>query len=265
MSASSDSLLMPMLRKLQHMTTLNHADCTALLGLPHKVRDLRAREFIAHDSDRAEFACVLLSGFAVRHKVARSGGRQIMSLHMTGDIIDLQNALLDVADHNVQAISEVKAAYVPVEAIQQVAADHPMIAKAMWRETLIEGSIFREWLLNVGRRNARTRTAHFLCELALRFEAVGLATSGRFDLPLTQEELGDILGLTAVHMNRTLHSLEAAHLIERRQRAVVIPNWERLVSAGDFNPTYLHLRAVTQSSVGIAVTKTACVDPSHIV
>ena len=234
--------LLPMLRKLQHWASLDDADRTAVLALPHKVRRLNAHEFIVHEGEKPAFSCVLLSGFAVRHKIAGNGGRQILSLHMIGDLVDLQNSLLDVADHNVQAIGRIEAAYIPVEAIKAIAADHPAVGRAMWRETLVEGSIFREWILNIGRRDARTRTAHFLCELALRLEAAGLSTAERFDLPLTQEHLGDILGLTAVHVNRTLQALSADGIVERRQRSLTIRDWDRLATTGDFDPTYLHLQ-----------------------
>lgn len=233
--------LVPMLRKLQHWAALDDADRAALLALPHTIRRLSAHDFIVHEGDKPAYSCVLLSGFAVRHKIAGNGGRQILSLHMAGDLVDLQNSLLDVADHNVQAIGRVEAAYIPIEAIKAIAADHPAVGKAMWRETLVEASIFREWILNIGRRDARTRTAHFLCETALRLEAAGLSTAGQFELPVTQEHLGDILGLTGVHVNRTLQALSADGLVERRQRSVTIRDWDRLAATGDFDPTYLHL------------------------
>jgi CRP-like cAMP-binding protein len=243
--------LLPMLRKLRHWAPLDDADQAAVLALPHKIRRLSALEFIVHEGETPAFSCVLLSGFAVRHKIAGNGGRQILSLHMAGDLVDLQNSLLDVADHNVQAIGRIEAAYIPVEAIKAIAADRPAVGRAMWRETLVEGSIFREWILNIGRRDARTRTAHFLCELALRLEAAGLGSADRYDLPVTQEHLGDILGLTAVHVNRTLQALSADGFVERNQRSLVIRNWNRLASAGDFDPAYLHLQGAPPGEASV--------------
>jgi CRP-like cAMP-binding protein len=137
---------------------------------------------------------------------------------------------------------------IPVEAIQEIAFTRPAVGRAMWYETLVDGSIFREWTLNVGRRDARTRAAHLLCEFALRLEAAGLGERCNYELPMTQEQLADSLGLTSVHTNRTLMSLGDDGLIERRQRAVQIVDWPGLSQAGDFDPAYLHLKADARPS-----------------
>jgi CRP-like cAMP-binding protein len=106
---------------------------------------------------------------------------------------------------------------------------------------LVDASIFREWTLNVGRRDARTRTAHLLCEFAMRLEVAGLGEQFDYELPMTQDQLADALGLTPVHVNRTLKALEAEGLIERTRRSVRIVNWKALANVGDFDPNYLHL------------------------
>ena len=248
MSIVPPTSLMPLLRKLQKWMLLDDADCAAVLGLPHRLRRLDTHQFIVREGDMPVFSCALLSGFAVRHKIAGNGGRQILSLHMTGDMVDLPNALLGVADHNIQAIEPVAAAYIPVEAITAIVADHPAVGRAMWRETLVEGSIFREWALNMGRRDARTRTAHFLCEMSRRLQAAGLADDGRFELPVSQEQMGDMLGLTSVHINRTLQKLGDEGAIDRDRRWVTIRDWARLARIGDFDPTYLHLNGSTPAA-----------------
>jgi CRP-like cAMP-binding protein len=135
----------------------------------------------------------------------------------------------------------VEAAVIPVEAIQEIAFERPAIGRAMWYETLVDGSIFREWTLNVGRRNARARAAHLLCEFALRLELAGLGERCDYELPMTQEQLGDALGLTSVHTNRTLMSLGQAGLITRTNRAIQIIDWPGLAQIGDFDAAYLHL------------------------
>jgi CRP-like cAMP-binding protein len=111
----------------------------------------------------------------------------------------------------------------------------------MWYETRVDASIFREWTLNVGRRDARTRAAHMLCEFALRLEIAGLGERCNYELPMTQEQLADALGLTPVHTNRTLMSLGEDRLISRTQRSVRINDWPELMAVGDFDPAYLHL------------------------
>lgn len=241
--------LAPMLEKLERWAPLTEADRAAILALPHRIRTLSSHDFIVREGNHSDHSCILLSGFAVRHKITGRGGRQIMSLHMVGDLVDLQNSLLTVADHNVQAVSPVVAAFVPVGAIKAIATNHVAVGRAMWRETLIEASIFREAIINIGRRDAESRVAHFLCEIALRMEAAGLGTADRFVLPLTQEQLGDMLGLTSVHINRTLRQLGEQKIIERAQRSVVVRDFRALRSIGDFDSTYLHLHGSTPDSM----------------
>jgi len=134
-------------------------------------------------------------------------------------------------------------ALIPVDALRAVAFAHPHVGMAMWYETLVEGSIFREWILNVGRRDARTRIAHLLCEFAVRLEVANLGKQFSYELPITQEQLGDATALTPVHVNRTLKRLEEDGLIERTKRVITICDWTELAKTADFQPRYLHLGA----------------------
>lgn len=241
MSPSTESVLHPMLYKLRQWRALDSADAEAVLALPHRVLKFRPQEYIVREGDAPQHSCLLLSGFAYRHKVAGNGGRQIFSIHMKGDLADLQNSLLRTADHNLQALTHVDVALIPVDAIQEIAFARPAVGRAMWYETLVDASIFREWTLNVGRRDARTRMAHILCEFSFRLEAAGLGERCDYELPMTQEQLADALGLTSVHVNRTLKTLEGEGLIARTHRAVRIDDWHSLAKAGDFESAYLHL------------------------
>ncbi|HEX8240161.1 MAG TPA: Crp/Fnr family transcriptional regulator [Allosphingosinicella sp.] len=241
MSPVSTSGLAPLLRKLQYWASLNESDREALLALPHEVKRLEAGSFIVREGDKPVRGCVMLSGFSYRNKVIVDGARQIVALHMRGDLVDLQNAFLGIADHNVQALTACEVACIPREALRRIAFERPAIGTAMWHDTLVDGSIFREWIANVGRRDARARLAHVLCEFALRLEAAGLGDHGSWELPMTQEQLADVVGLTAVHVNRTLRSLTQEGLIKRSKRAIRITNWKALAEAGDFTSDYLHL------------------------
>jgi CRP-like cAMP-binding protein len=241
MSVVLGSVLEPMLRKLQLWMELGEDERHAVLSLPYKLRDFAAQQYIVRDGERPVYSCLLLSGFAYRHKLTGDGDRQIMSIHMRGDVVDLQNSLLRRSDHNVQALTKIEVALIPVEAVQEVAFRYPPVGKAMWYETLVDASIFREWTLNVGRRQARSRMAHLLCEFALRLDVAGLGEQCNYELPMTQDQLADALGLTPVHVNRTLMALEAEGLIERKQRSVKITSWDNLVAVGDFDSNYLHL------------------------
>jgi CRP-like cAMP-binding protein len=233
--------LVPMLKKLQLWMDLDEQDQQSVLGLPYSVKRLGAGQYIVRDGEKPTHSCLLLRGFAYRHKVTGEGGRQIMSIHMKGDVVDLQNSFLRRSDHNVQALTNIDVAYMPVQAVRDLAFDRPNVGKAMWYETLVDASIFREWTLNVGRRDARARTGHMLCEFALRLQVAGLGQQLHYELPMTQDQLADALGLTPVHVNRTLKALEAEGLIERTRRSVLIPDWKRLARVADFDPNYLHL------------------------
>lgn len=236
------STLKPMLRKLEYWHKLDDQDRAAVLALPHTVRTLEHNHYIVRELDRATHSCVLLSGYAIRHKIVAGGARQICSVHMRGDLVDLQNSFLGIADHSVQMLTAGKIAMVPREAIERIAFERPAVGKAMWTDTLVDGSIFREWIANVGRRDARTRVAHILCEFSLRLKVGGLGEQSGYEMPMTQEQLGDATGLTSVHINRTLKGLEADGLIERATpRSIVVGDWRKLAEVGDFNSAYLHL------------------------
>jgi CRP-like cAMP-binding protein len=136
-----------------------------------------------------------------------------------------------------------KIAMIPREEIIRIAFERPTVGRAMWVDTLVDGSIFREWVTNVGRRDARTRIAHLLCEFSLRLQLAGLGEQTNYELPMTQEQLADATGLTPVHVNRTIKALEAEKLIDRTSaRSITIGDWRKLADVGDFQSGYLHLR-----------------------
>ena len=234
-----------MLRKLRLWAPLDAEDEQALHNLPHRIVTVNKQQVLIMEGDPVAYCWVILSGYCVRYKIVGDGGRQILSVHMKGDLIDLQNALLGVADHGVQALTESRMAKIPVEAIRVLSRSRPAVNDALWYDTLVDGSIHREWVANVGRRDAPTRIAHLLCEFALKLEAVSLGEQLDYVLPMTQDQLADATGLTSVHVNRVLRALARDGLIERvSAKSVHIGNWQRLAAAGDFHPGYLHLDAV---------------------
>jgi CRP-like cAMP-binding protein len=229
-----------MVRRLERRSPLDEEGRRALLDLPHTVRTMGAGSHLIRDGDRPEHCCLLLSGFAHRYKITGEGGRQIISIHMASEFVDLQNGLLFVADHSVQSLTDVEVALIPQRAIEEVALGNRSVGRAMWIDTLIDASIFREWVVNVGRRDSRTRVSHLLCEFSLRLEAAGLASNHHYELPMTQEQLADAVGLTSVHVNRVLKQLGEEGLISRDRRRIIIEDWARMRQAGDFNERYLH-------------------------
>jgi len=239
---TSHDTLQPLVSKLGYRAELSAEDRAALLDLPFTERPLERGQYIVREREKATHSCVMLSGFSVRNKLVESGDRQIVAIHMKGEFVDLQNSLLVVADHSVQMLTAGTIAMIPREAVVEIARERPQVAMAMWIDTLIDASIFREWLANIGRRDARARIAHLLCEFFVRLPIAGLSEEAHYELPLTQEQMADATGLTSVHVNRTLKNLENEGLIERpNPRAVRVGDWKRLAAAGDFDVNYLHL------------------------
>ena len=242
MNSPVDHPLASFVKNLEAYCAIDPADGAALLELPYRARMLDSSVYLVREGDHPVNCGILLSGFAYRQKQTSDGQRQILSLHIPGECLDLQHLYLNIADHSVQMLSRGEVALVAMKDIQALLVERPGVARAILMNTLVEASIFREWILNVGRRDARTRLAHLLCEFAVRMHAGGFVKDGGYRLPVTQEQLADALGLTAVHVSRTLKSLETEGLIERNKRMVTFSSWTKLREIGDFNLRYLHLR-----------------------
>ncbi len=232
----------PLIHKLESILVLSEDEEDVLRKLSGTVKSLGPRQDLVCEGDRPSECCLILEGFAYRYKLTEEGKRQIFSFHIPGDLPDLQSLHLDVMDHSVASLSACKAMSIPHETVRDLTRRCPRIGDAFWRDTLIDGAVFREWMLGLGRREAYGRMAHFLCELYVRLRAVGLTDGDGYAMPLTQAELGDALGLSTVHVNRTLQELRGEGLITLRAGAVTVLDWDRLKEAGEFDPTYLHLR-----------------------
>jgi CRP-like cAMP-binding protein len=240
---TNSSTLEPLVQKLAYRSELNAEDRAAILALPVTLKTMERAQFIVRERELAIQSCVMLSGFSIRSKVVSTGDRQIVAIHMKGECVDLQNSLLKVADHSVQMLTPGKVALIPRDEIIRLTLERPRVGHAMWVDTLVDGSIFREWIANVGRRDARTRVAHLLCEFAVRLKSAGLGDETGYELPMNQEQLADATGLTSVHINRTLKALDRDGLIGRANpRAIRIGDWRKLADVGDFDSNYLHMR-----------------------
>jgi CRP-like cAMP-binding protein len=235
--------LQRIVRRLETRIRLDAEDIAAIHALPVQHRTMEPAGYMVREGEKVDHCLLLLAGFAYRHKITGDGGRQIIAIHMPGEFLDLQNSLLGVADHNVQALTRCDVASVPVEALRKLYVERPRVGQAMWIDTLVDAAIYREWIVNVGRRDSMSRLSHLLCEIALRLEEAGLAVDHRYELPMTQEQLADCTGLTPVHVNRVLKELGRMGLINRDKRSVEIIEWERLQQIGDFSTRYLHFEA----------------------
>jgi len=242
MTITRDDAFRALTRNLARFTYLDDADRQAISDLPVRIVEIGAGSHLVREKDRITECCLLLSGYAFRYKLA-VGSRQIVSFHLSGDVLDLQHIVLAKADHGLQTLTEATVAWVPITALKALIKERPRIGEALWRDTLIDASIFREWVLNVGQRDAKSRIAHMLCEFAVRREAAGLGSPERFELPMSQEHIADATGLTPIHVNRMLMALTKDGVVERDKRKVKIIDWDRLRRIADFDIEYLHMAA----------------------
>jgi CRP-like cAMP-binding protein len=242
-----------LIRKLEQFATLSAEDKRALeLAASQKTRHVGTREDVIREGDRPRHVNLILEGYACRYKSLEDGRRQILAFCIPGDLCDARMFILKQMDHSIGALSPVRLAEIPGEAFVALTESSPPIARAFWWNALVEEAIAREWTLNVGQRSAYERMAHLLCEFFIRLQGVGLANGDSCELPMTQAELADALGLSTVHVNRTLQELRANRLITLRGKTLVIHDLGALEQAALFNPNYLHLGAGGQALAAIA-------------
>jgi CRP-like cAMP-binding protein len=231
-----------LIRRLETIAPLKEDDKAALHRLPLRTRSFDENRDLVSQGGKTTECCVILEGFVARYKMVSGGRRQIISLHFAGDFPDLQSLYLDRMDHGIYALTPVRAAFIPHEAIRALIRNNDRINDILIRHALIDAAIFRQWIANIGRRTAYERIAHIFCEVYVRMQALGLAEEHSFHLPMTQAELGDATGLSPVHINRVLQRMRKDGLVVSRGEVHSVVDWERLRRAADFNDDYLHLR-----------------------
>jgi CRP-like cAMP-binding protein len=231
----------PLLRKLANFTELSAEESNAVNECCSDVREVGAREDIISQGDRTGAVKLLLEGFACRYKVLEDGRRQIVAYFVPGDLCDLRVFILKRMDHSIGAIVASKVAHISPENVLKLTHTYPTLTRALWWSTLVEEAILREWIVNVGQRNALERMAHLFCELLYRFRSVGLNEGLSCTLPLTQVELAETLGLSSVHVNRTLQELRRQKLITLEGGTLTIQDLPALKEVSFFNSDYLHL------------------------
>jgi CRP-like cAMP-binding protein len=232
----------PLIRKLESIFALSDDEREVLVKLPLQITKIRADQNIVREGDRPSRCCLVLEGVACTTKFTGDGNRQIMNFHISGDIPDLQSLHLTILDSSLETITACTVGFIQHDHVHDLCRPNYRIASALWRETLVHASIFREWMTNIGRRDAYCRIAHILCEMLVRMRAVGLSGEDHTcEFPISQGKIADAQGLSAVHVNRVLQELRAAKLISLKGGVLAVLDWEGLKKAGEFDATYLHL------------------------
>jgi len=227
--------------RLRAIASLSASDLNILADMPTTVKSFTDGAYILRDGDKSSHCCLLLEGFLARHKIA--GDRsQILSFHVPGDIPDLQTLHLPLMDHDLTSVGRATVAFISHDWFNRTLDQAPSLAHVFWREILIDAAVYREWIANIGARDAIARIAHLICEIEARLAAVGLVSGNSFNVPFTQRNLADACGLSNVHVNRTLQELRTRGLIAWEGRTVTILKRSDLEFVGDFQTNYLHLK-----------------------
>lgn len=233
------------IEKLSRRAVLTREEIDRLRSLFSPPKNFPAKTEIIAQGSRPGVSCLLVAGFCGRVNTVEDGGRQITQLGIPGDFLDLHSLLLDAMDHSVMALCDSAVLMVPHEKLRRLTETHPRLTRLLWMETVIDAAIHRQWIVSKGRRTGLGQLSHLFCETYLRLEAAGRATENEFDFPISQADLADIAGMSAVHANRLLQQMRADGLIRWTSNRFTILDWDSLRTLGEFDPTYLRLtRAV---------------------
>ncbi|MFM9976835.1 MAG: Crp/Fnr family transcriptional regulator [Sphingomonadaceae bacterium] len=230
-------------RKLESFQLFSQATETAIQTLATlRTRTLNAGDDLISEGDEPRTIYLVIDGWACRQKMLDDSRRQIMAFFLPGDLCDLHVYILDEMDHSISALTPVTYASITPSEFETFCDDHPRVVRSLWWATLVGASIQREWLVSAGQRSAYEALAHLCCELYFRLRLIGLTAGGKCNLPLTQSDIADALGLTQPHVSRTIAELNASKLATLRRRYLTVIDLPGLMAAGRFNPNYLHYR-----------------------
>ncbi len=227
------------IERLNARSLLTGEEQRAILELPTHAVDVRARQDFVPLGEETDYCCFIASGLVARVGQVRNGSRQITALHIPGDMADLHSAVRPIGIGGLTALTDTRILRVPHSAVRLLGQTYPAIAEAFWRDCILDAAILMQWAINLGRKDARSRLAHILCEMALRYGGGRGEPLLEFDFPVVQEQLGDAAALTSVHVNRSLRALREECLATVRSGVVKIHDWEMLTKVGEFDPTYL--------------------------
>jgi CRP-like cAMP-binding protein len=229
------------IKKLRRRTDISSEEERAIRSVVAETRRLPADEIVVHSGVELHSSLLLLDGWMARSKDLESGERQVTELHVPGDFADLHGFTLKCLDHDVITLTEATVAVIAHDRFGELIERYPHLGRVYWFMTNVDAAMHREWALSLGQRSAISRMAHLFCELHHRLELVGKTNGHGYELPLTQRELAECLGLTVVHANRTLQELRRRQLIELENRQLTILDRRGLEGVAGFDASYLYL------------------------
>jgi CRP-like cAMP-binding protein len=237
------------LDRIASRSQLSDAERAAILALPGEVTTVDPNRDLVSFGEVVDRTCLVADGLMARFGETRDGSRQISALYIPGDMPDLHSYVLPRSSWALTALTKTTTIRILHSAINAAVERYPAIGKAFWRDCTLDGAITAEWILNIGRRNARARVAHLYCEMAARYERIGKLEGMTFPFPINQTHLADALGLTPIHVNRTLAALRKAEIVSSASRTVTVLDWNMLKTAADFDPLYLQFDSAPETAL----------------
>lgn len=233
-------MIQPLLHKLSNFVDLSGEEKAALNNAAQESISFEKDEDIIVEGDKPDYIHLIEEGWGCRYKLLYQGDQHTMAFLLPGDMCDIHITILDEMDHSIRALTPVKLTRISAKEMNSIFDNFPRLTRALFWSTLVDEAILREWLVSAGSRSADARTAHVFCELLLRSRAAGLTHDNSFELPLTQEALGEAMGLTNVHINRVVQKMRKDGLIAFDKKRLIILDWEKMKAFSGFNPNYLH-------------------------
>jgi CRP-like cAMP-binding protein len=239
MPSSNHAALSQFLERLLHRSCLSPEEQSENLGVKSHVAQVDNHRDIVRPGMKVDHACLVVAGLVGRFDLMADGQRQITAIHIPGDMCDLHSVMSPIAGWGLEALTTTTILRIPHVDLSNLAMRYPAIALAFWRDTTADASIFAKWVSSIGRREARARLAHLFCELGMRMEQAGIGTRTAFSMPIAQVQLADALGLTPVHVNRTLQMLKKEGVVAKTDKTIHVSDWPSLAAIAQFDPAYL--------------------------
>jgi|SRR5580692_103428 CRP-like cAMP-binding protein len=230
---------MPLIRKLAHFVALSPDEVMLLRDMQSGRQVVRRHREIVTEGRKYDALFVLFEGFAIRYRILHNGGRQILNIALPGDFIGFPGCFFESALYSATALTDTVISPIPYSRLIFLFDCHPRLATKIFWSFACEAAMYAEHLIDVGRRSALERVAHFLLELHARLQMIGLADEESYPMPLTQELISDALGLSVPHVNRTLRQLREDQLLVIEDQRVIIKDIEALSALAGFEQGYL--------------------------